>query len=141
MNRLNDIRDLGLWIIKSIRASITIYVIVSKNSIKVKNLKNGKTASGESQDKFSTDRLLLADPIKAEDFAKELIKEVAESTEIRTRKLKVICQPLDDTLADLSPAEKMIFNDFAYQIGGRHIYLIDDKHELSNIELKEKNYA
>tara|TARA_B100001109_G_C18863577_1_gene475431 strand:+ start:5957 stop:6445 length:489 start_codon:yes stop_codon:yes gene_type:complete len=137
MNRLNDLRDLGIGIIKSIRASLTIYVIVSKNSIKVKNLENGKTASGESHDEFSTDRLLIADPMNAENFAKELINKVADLSDIRTRKLNVICHPIDQILADLSPVEKMIFNDFAYHIGGRYVYLIDNRQELTDIELNE----
>jgi hypothetical protein len=141
MNRLNDLRNLGLWIIKSMRTSLPIYVLVSKNFIKVKNLKNGKTASGKSQDNFSTDRILLADPITAENFTKELIKQVAQPNEIKTRKLKVICHPLDELIADLSPSEKMTFNDFAYRIGGRYVYLLDGKQELTDSELKEKNYA
>jgi hypothetical protein len=141
MSLLNDLRDLALWMIKLIRASLPLYVIVSRNSIKVKNLKNGKTASGVSQDKFSTDRLLIADPIKAEKIAKDLINQVAKANELRTRKLKIICHPIDEVLRDLSPAEKMIFNDFAFQIGGRQIYLVDKKQELTETELKEENYV
>ena len=138
MNALNDLINFGLWIIKALRTSLPIYVIVYKNSIKVKNIKSGKTASGKSEDKFSTERLLIADPIKAENLTKGLIKKVAQLAELKTRNLKVICHPLDSILADLSPAEKMIFHDFAYQIGGRYVYLIENKQELTDFELKEK---
>ena len=141
MYRLDDIKDLGLWVIRLFRKPLTIYVIVSKNWIQVKNLSNGKTVSGQCTDKFSTNRLLIADSIKAENFTKNLIKQVVNSTEISTRKLKLICHPIDDQLADLAPVEKMIFNDFAFQLGGSQIKLIEGEKELTDEELIELNYA
>ncbi|MBS1979421.1 MAG: hypothetical protein JST46_18770 [Bacteroidetes bacterium] len=141
MNRLNDLYDLGLWIIRNFRTPISVYIIVSKNYIKVVSLENGLAASGDAEREFSTSRLLIADPIIAEKLATELLNRVCSATQLKTRSLNVICHPLDNELSNLSPAEKMIFTDFAFQIGGRHVRLIDDGKELTFEELKIRNYA
>ena len=137
MTILSDLIDLGFWIIKLVRTSVTIYVVVSRNFIKVKNLENGKVALIDSEIEFSSERLLIANPIVAEMVAKKLIEKLFKPTELKTRKLNVICHPIDDILAELTPAEKMIFNDFGYQIGGGLVKLIEGKQEKTPIELKE----
>ncbi len=141
MNRLKDIYNFGLWIVKIFRPPISVYLIVSKNYIKVTNLENKQTASVGSEKEFSTSRLLIAYPIIAEKLATELLSRVCSSTQLKTRNLKIICHPLDNEFSNLSPAENMIFMDFAYQIGGRYIRIINDDKELTLKELKIKNYA
>ena len=66
------------------------------------------TGNADHDLEFSSNRLLIADPLKAEIFA----------TDLKTRNLKILCQPVDKELGQLSSAEKMIFTDFLYNIGG-----------------------
>lgn len=141
MNLFKDFYDLGLWIIHKLRPPIPVYIIVSRDYIKVINLENGQTASEISERIFSTSRLLIADTIVAEKFAAELLNRVCSAIQLRTRSLKVVCHPLDNELSNLSPVEKMIFTDFVFQIGGRHIRIISNEKELTVSELKSKYYA
>lgn len=138
MNVFDDIKGVIIGLIKLFRTPLPIYLIVYKNDIKVVNIKNGKIASGKNQVFFSSDRLLIADLMKAEKLALELINQIVDLSDLKTRNLKIVCHPIDNVLAELSPTEKMIFNDFVCNIGGRFVYLIDDKNELSEIELKNK---
>ena len=108
MNRLNDIYNLVLSTIKLIRPSISVYIIVSRNFIKITNLENEKSASAISEKEFSTSRLLVADTIIAEKLAKELLNQVCTLTQLKTRSLKVFCQPLDKELGNLSPVEQPV---------------------------------
>jgi hypothetical protein len=141
MNLFKDFYDFGIWIIKILRTPIPVYIIVSRDYIKVINLENGQTASEFSERKFSTSRLLIADTIVAENFAMVLLNRVCSATQLRTRSLKVVCHPLDNELSNLSPVEKMIFTDFVVQIGGRHIRIISNEKELTVSELKLKYYS
>ena len=141
MNRLEDLYDLGRWIIKVFRPHISVYIVVSKNFIKVTNIENGQTASGNAGKEFSTSRLLIADPIIAEKLTLEFLNRVCSAMELKTRSLKVVCHPLDNEIGNLSPAEKMIFQDFAFQIGGRYIRIINGDKELTLKELKMENYG
>jgi hypothetical protein len=139
MSRLNDIYNFGLSAIKIFRPSISVYIIISRNFIKITNLENEKYVSANSIKEFSTSRLLIADTIIAEKLAKDLLSQVCSMTQLKTRTLKVFCQPLDVELGNLSPVETMIFTDFAFQIGGRQIKIIKDNRELTLQEIN--NYA
>jgi len=140
MNLFKDFYDLVLWIINKLRPPIPVYIIVSRDYIKVINLENGQTASEFSERKFSTSRLLIANTIVSENFAAELLNRVCSAIQLRTRSLKVVCHPLDNELSNLSPVEKMIFTDFVFKIGGRHIRIISNEKELTVSELKSKYY-
>ena len=120
---------------------LTLYLVVYKNSMKVKNLENGIVASGNSELAYSSSRLLIADPIIAESFAKVLLKQVYSSIEQRTRTVRIVCHPFDKDLSELSPAEKMIFTDFVNNIGGHEIILANSDKEMTDEELAIKNYT
>ena len=141
MNILNDIKNIGLWLIRMFRSRLTLYLVVYKNSMKVKNLENGMVASGNSELAYSSSRLLIADPIVAESFAKVLLKQVYSSIEQSTRTVRIVCHPFDKNLSELSPAEKMIFTDFVNNIGGHEIIIANSDKEMTDEELVIKNYT
>lgn len=141
MNIVNDIKSIGLWIIRMFRRRLTLYLVVYKNSMKVKNLENGMIASGNSELAYSNSRLLIADPFVAESFAKVLLKQVYSSIEQRTRTVRIVCHPIDKDLSELSPAEKMIFTDFVKNIGGHEIIMANSDKEMTDEELAIKNYT
>lgn len=138
MNRLKDLFDLGLWIIKIFRTPHSVYIVISKNFIKVVNIENGQNASSNAETEFSNSRLLIADSIIAEKMASDLLSRVFSTKQLKTRSLIVVCHPLDSEIGNLSPVEKMILNDFAFQIGGSQIQIITDNKELTWQELKTK---
>ena len=85
---------------------------------------------------FSTNRLIIADPIKAESFAKELLREVYSTSEMNTRRLHILCHLIADDTDEFSLAEKMMFNDFILQVGAQSGTIIIAQKDLSAEELK-----
>lgn len=83
MNRLNDLLELVFWLIKKFRRPISIYIVVSKNSMTVNNLDNGKSASENSGIQFSSQRLLIADPLEAEKVASNLLLQVSSFSQFK----------------------------------------------------------
>ena len=134
-----DLFNLILWSIKFVRPTLSIYLIVSKDSMKFVSLEDDQVFHGTS--KFSSERLLIADPIEAEKLGFELLGKLFRPVELKTKNLKVFCHPLDSKLGDLSQSELMIFRDFSHRIGGKNVCLMSEEHELSPAELKNKDYA
>jgi hypothetical protein len=107
--------------------------------MKIVNLHNQQIAFENASQEFSSDRLLIAEPIVAESLGIKLLNQVCSTTDLKTKSLKVVCHRIDKEFHPLSTAERMILNDFVNQIGGNEIVLLDETVELSAEELK--NYA
>ena len=138
MTRLNDIKLLGLWLIKSLRSPLSFYVVLKRDFLKITNLANGKVEESNNLN-FSSRRLLIADPIKAEEAAKTLLERISSKADLGTRTKRILCHPIDNEFSEMSPAERMILNDFAHQIGGSYVKIIDANDELTQNEIK--NYT
>ena len=136
MNRLQDIKHLFFWFIKLFRPRRTVYLVIKPNFIKVYNFENGKTISKSANQRFSSNRLIIADPIQAELLAKKLLRELYSTSEINTRRLHILLHPIADDMDEFSLAEKMMFNDFILQVGAQSGKIITSQKELSAEELK-----
>lgn len=118
--------------------SHVIYVRLMKNRLEIKHLKTGKTLERTAETPFSNERLLITDPSKAESFAKELIAELLElNKKLLDRALTVVLQPVEPAFSEITPVEKMIYQDFAMYIGAKKYYLVEHRRRLTDEEVKE----
>ena len=133
-----DLLYIGLWILKLFRNPINIYIVVYKDKIKIISLDTDKEIISNKNVTFSSSRMLIATPLTIEKLGNELFKKLYPSIDIKTRKIKILCQPIDEILSELSQSEKMIFEDFLMQIGGNQTRIISDKNELSLTQAKTR---
>lgn len=115
-----------------------LYIRLKKNHLEIKHTKSGNFIEGTSEKAFSNDRLLIADYMVAEAYAKELIAELLNSKrKLLDRALTIVLQPADESIADITPSEKRIYNDFAHFIGAKYYYLVEHQRRLSDEEVRE----
>lgn len=115
-----------------------LYIRLKKNHLEIKHIKSGKTIKGSSEKPFSNERLLIADYLIAEAYAKELIAELLNSKrKLLDRALTIVFQPADESIPDITPSEKRIYVDFASFIGAKYYYLVEHKRRLLDEEVRE----
>lgn len=115
-----------------------LYIRLMKNRVEIKHVKSGKSIEGTSETNFSNDRLLIADNIVAENYTKQLIAELLESKrKLLYRALTIVLQPADESIPDITPSEKRIYQDFAAFIGAKKYYLVDHQRRLTDEEVGE----
>lgn len=115
-----------------------IYIRMTPNALEIKHIKSGNTLTRKAETPFSNERLLITDPLIAEPFTKSLIAELLNSKKkLLDRKLTVVLQPMHPAIEVFTPVEQMIFQDFAYQIGGKCYFLVDHSRRLTDEEVTE----
>ena len=107
--------------------------------MKVINIQNGQSSLGIAVNSFSSERMLIANPNNAYELARRLLIETVEPKNLKSIPFNIICHPLDSKIGRLANAEKMIFTDFAQNLGAQKVFLIDSQKELTKEELL--NYA
>jgi hypothetical protein len=100
--------------------------------MEVKNIDTGKVTSRKSVHNFSNDRLIISDFIKAESFLRELIKEVSNHNSFITPALKMLIQPVDDDIKNITEVELRTYKDSAEHAGGKIVLIYDKQDKLTD---------
>jgi hypothetical protein len=111
----------------------TLYVRLYKNHAEIKHIESGNSIAKNALNPYSNDRLIIADFNLAEQFYKDIISELLITTHsIFEKGLRIILQPVDLEIKEISDVESRIYQDFAYNIGAREYYLCRHQSILSN---------
>ena len=114
----------------------TVYVKLMKNRLEVTDIESGKTLVREATIPFSNDRLLIAENIPAERFGKELISELLlHNKKFFNKPVRIVLQPIDPEITEITAVERMIYHDFAFHSGARYIWLCDHQRPMSSEEV------
>lgn len=114
----------------------TVYVKLMKNRLEVTDIESGKTLVREATIPFSNERLLIAENIPAERFGKELISELLlHNKKFFNRPVRMVLQPVDPEITEITAVERMIYHDFAFHSGARYIWLCDHQRPMSSEEV------
>jgi len=104
--------------------------------MEVKNLDNGKSIKRTAIANFSNDRLLIANFENAEELMRSLIKEVLSPSFIQPT-LKILIQPVDDVIKEISQVEHRAYADAAEHAGGAYVVIYDKQEKLTDEQVKE----
>jgi hypothetical protein len=110
----------------------TVYVRVSKNKMDVRNLNTKKEVSRISTEKFSNDRLIIADFEQFEKFLRSLLYAVSETDKFLKPALNMLIQPIDDHIKEVSEVELRAYKDSAEHAGGVDIVVYDKQERLTD---------
>lgn len=113
-------------IINRIFPSPILYVRLYRNEVEVLNVNSNITIRRKSFNTFSNKRLLIADFRAFEAFFKEVVIEVLEkrSVLLKNSSFRVLVQPIDSMILEVSSVESRVFQDSFFQCGAKEI-LID----------------
>ncbi|HEX7846515.1 MAG TPA: hypothetical protein VF476_12005 [Chitinophagaceae bacterium] len=109
-----------------------VYLKIYPNKIEIINLKTGESITRTALEKFSTERLVIADFNAAEKLAREIKKELGLPAS-----LKVLAQQMKVYEETLSEAEKRMLRDIAEQMGAVSVFLVTNDIPVSNAEALE----
>ena len=113
-----------------------IYIRIFKNQMEVKNVDTGKTIKRKAINNFSNDRLLISDFVNAENLMRSLIEEVSSSKFFKPS-LKILLQPVDDNIKEITPVEHRTYLDSAEHAGGAHVIVYDKQEMLTDQQVLE----
>jgi rod shape-determining protein MreB len=113
-----------------------VYVRVSKNRFRVKNIGTGAEANVTSTPGFTTTRLLVGQFGAAQASLKEAVGKVIGKG-LFTASPGVVIQPLEMTDGGLSEIEERVFRELAVGSGAAKV-VVWLGHELSDSEVKGK---
>jgi hypothetical protein len=116
--------------------SSTVYVRVSKNRFRLKNVGTGAEADVMATPGFTTTRLLVGQFRAAQNQLKEAMGKVI-GRGLFTASPRVVIQPLEMTDGGLSEIEERVFRELAVGAGAAKV-VVWLGHELSDSEVKEK---
>lgn len=126
--------DFFLLIIRLFREKRFVYLVLTKNKIEITHLKSGRTIAYHSDQPFSTDRLLIADNVFAENLGRAMMKNLC-GKDLTMRAVWVLIHPMELGFHEISLVEKMIYNDFSKMIGASGVVIVDSDKKLEGSEL------
>jgi hypothetical protein len=113
---------------------IPIYLKVSTDRMEMTRLDTGETVireSKEAEDKFSNQRLVVADFYNAEFMARSMMKELLKTNMFFQRQLSIVIQQTEKREGGLSMVEQRVLYDLGERCGGRYVFLVDQDEELT----------
>ncbi|WP_159038432.1 hypothetical protein [Brumimicrobium mesophilum] len=114
----------------------TLYIRLFKDRVEIKHLEGGKSLVRLSHQPYSNNRLIIADYEAAEVFLIGVIKELLYPPNLFFDKgLRIILQPVDSEITEISSSESRIYRDFAQQIGAREVYLCSHQEIMTDDEI------
>ncbi|MFD2033599.1 hypothetical protein ACFSKL_02295 [Belliella marina] len=139
-SRLEDIKALFYFMVRLFRSKLIIYVVISRNQLEMHNLKTGQTIKLRSEVPFSTNRLLIANNMVAENLGKQIMNKIC-GRDLKLSPVFMIIHPLEVGFDDVSPVEKMIYNDFGTILGAREVIIEESLEKLNKeslVRIKDK---
>src|SRR4051812_28345516 len=117
-------------------SSNTIYVRVSKNKFRLKNVDSGQEHQAESPSPFTTNRLLVGQFDVAEQTLRRAFSNVV-SKGVFASAPNVVMHPLEMVEGGLSEVEERVFRELAVGAASAKKVVVWTGHELSGAEIKE----
>ena len=118
-----------------LRKPIPIHLKVFPDRIEVINLLTGDRSENESQNGFTSARLLVADFEAAEAVALEALNKLpGTGNSMLKRSYLVLIQAMDMYDGGLSSVELRTYRDLGEMIGGRMVFIADGSKEFSEQE-------
>jgi rod shape-determining protein MreB and related proteins len=114
---------------------IDIYVRITRDLLRVKNLKSGKEVQGIPEVPFSTTRLLVGHFESAERTLKAAVAQVGGSSFMLSP--KVLMHPLEMVEGGLSQIEQRVLHELAIGAGGKKVVVFVGP-ELADREVSAK---
>ena len=97
-----------------------LYVQISPNHLRIREVTSGKTSQAHASDPFSTSRILIGNFTLAQQTLAPLVASVAPS---RLRSRFFLMHPMAMTDGGLSPVEERLFTELAEACGARRVVL------------------
>lgn len=114
----------------------TLYIRLFKNQGEIKHLESGNSITKKAVPRYSNDRLIISDINLAEAFYRDLIRELLNTKNSPFEKgLRIILQPIDNEIKEISDSESRIYQDFAYNIGAREYFLCRHQNILTSEDI------
>lgn len=111
-------------------------MILSPNSVQIKNFETGESISKKAIIPFSNERLIIADFVIAEEFSRSVLDEfLNQKNKIFRRSLKVVLQIRDKEKPIVTNVENRIYQDLVAYVGASHYWLIEHQNEISDEEI------
>jgi hypothetical protein len=121
--------------------TLNLYIKVSKNKIEITNLENSETISEIAINKFSNNRIIIADFISAELLLRSMIKRILPNKNSFFIRVKVVVQQIEEFEGGLTDIEKRGYRDLCEQVGCIEVHLVQSFKPLTieeaMIELKK----
>ncbi|SDY16830.1 rod shape-determining protein [Hymenobacter psychrophilus] len=115
-------------------ASSNLYVKIYPDEMEVTYLKDNLTIRRQASQKFSSDRMLIADFHAAEEHLKSIIKELPT----RWRSHTMLIQHMVDLGGGLYEVEKRALRDISDHVGAKRVFIVPHTDELSTEEAVHK---
>lgn len=116
-----------------------VYVRVSKNEFRVRNLDSARENTFVAQTPFTTTRLLIGQFLVAESLLKRALKETFERRVVAMQP-QMLIQPLEMAEGGLSEVEERVLREVAFGAGASKVVVWVGR-ELSDAEVREKLYG
>ena len=112
-----------------------IYVRVFLDSIELRHVTKEMTIKRKAINKFSSERLLIADFLNANNFIRELLDEI-EGKKTFKRALNAVIQPMEKKEGGLSQVEQRAFYDLMEQAGAVRVEIYEKDDLLTDEAVK-----
>ena len=114
----------------------TLYIRFHKNFAEVKHIESGNSITRKALIPYSNDRLIISEVSIAEEFYREIIEELIGAPRlIFPRGLRILLQPVDPEIIEISELESKAYREFAYNIGASKYLLCHHQRIMSNEEV------
>ena len=115
-----------------------LFMILSPNSVFLKDIETGKTISKKSLTAFSNDRLIISDFIIAEQFLREVLDEFYnEKGKVFRKSMKIVLQIIDKDKPIVTNVERRIYQDLVLHMGAAYFWLIEHQNNVNDTEIIE----
>ncbi|MBT9391983.1 hypothetical protein KLP40_02300 [Hymenobacter sp. NST-14] len=118
--------------------SSSLYVKIYRDEMEVTYLQDDVTIRRQSSQKFSTDRMLIADYHAAKNHLQEIIKEIPAGRRLFTPSHVFLMQHMIDLGGGMCEVEKRTLRDIGEQAGGKVVYILPHTKALSAEEAMYK---
>jgi rod shape-determining protein MreB and related proteins len=118
-------------------SSNTIYVRVSKNKFRLKNIDSGQEQTAEPLSPFTTSRLLIGQFDVAEKTLKHAFTSIV-SRGLFASSPRVVMHPLEMVEGGLAEVEERVMRELAIGAASAQKVVVWTGHELSDAEIKGK---
>jgi len=111
--------------------AIPIYIKLYMNKVEIIRLDDRNSLTRKATERFSNQRLLVADYSKFEHFMRSTLNELVPKTFIFQPSLKLLFQVMEDLEGGLSSVEKRVLMDSGEHAGGKVVKVYEGRYELS----------
>ena len=112
-----------------------IYIRIFIDSIEIRDVNKEITIKRKSLNKFSTERLLIANFNVAHDFIREVLKEIEGNRRIKPS-INAVVQPMEKKEGGLSQVELRAFYDIMEHNGANRVEIYEKDDLLSDEAVK-----